>query len=74
MTKVISEFKAKCIAILKEVNRTGESLTVTLRGKPLGTIEPMSVEERTFGAQKEATKTRGDIVHFDFRNEWEANS
>ena len=73
-TIVISEFKAKCIALLKEINRSGEPLTVTLRGKPLATIEPVATGERTLGTQKSETKVNGDIVAFNFSDEWECNS
>lgn len=73
-TMVVSEFKAKCIASLKEINRSGEPLTVTLRGKPLATIAPATTGERTLGAQKSETKVKGDIVHFDFADEWECHS
>ena len=34
-TMLVSEFKAKCIAILKDVQRTRQPVLVTLRGKPL---------------------------------------
>lgn len=35
-----SEFKAKCLAILDEVGRTGESLTILKRGKPVAQLVP----------------------------------
>jgi len=34
------EFKAKCLAVMSEVNATGEPLLVTKRGKPLARIMP----------------------------------
>lgn len=37
---IISDFKAKCIAALKEVNTSGEPVTVTLRGKPVAVVSP----------------------------------
>ena len=40
-TVIISEFKAKCIAILREAQRTREPVVVTRRGKPLARIEPI---------------------------------
>ena len=48
-TIVISEFKAKCIALLKEINRSGEPLTVTLHGKPIATMGPAATGTRTLG-------------------------
>ena len=35
-----SEFKAKCLAILDEVARTGEPVTITKRGKPVAQLVP----------------------------------
>ncbi len=36
----ISEFKATCLRLLAEVERTGEPILVTKRGKPLATVGP----------------------------------
>lgn len=35
-----SEFKAKCLAILDEVKRTGEPVTILKRGKPVAQLVP----------------------------------
>lgn len=35
-----AEFKAKCLAILDEVFRTGEPVTILKRGKPVATLQP----------------------------------
>ena len=66
----VSEFKAKCIAALREVERTGEGLVVTLRGKPLARVEPIQ-RGRRLGALSAAGTIRGDIVTADFDGEWE---
>ena len=39
-TIVISEFKAKCLAILERIARTGERVTILKRGKPIAQILP----------------------------------
>ncbi|HET6613049.1 MAG TPA: type II toxin-antitoxin system Phd/YefM family antitoxin [Kofleriaceae bacterium] len=40
-----SELKAKCFALLDEVSRTGESITVLKRGKPVAQIvRPVAAE------------------------------
>ncbi len=36
-----SEFKAKCLGLLDEVARTGESLTILKRGRPLAQLVPI---------------------------------
>lgn len=35
-----SEFKAKCLALLDEVNETGESITILKRGKAVAQLMP----------------------------------
>lgn len=35
-----SEFKAKCLAVLDEVARTGEPVTILKRGKPVAQLVP----------------------------------
>lgn len=36
----ISEFKAKCLALLEQVNKTKKPLRVTRRGKPIADVVP----------------------------------
>ncbi len=73
-TVLISEFKAKCIKMLKEVHENRKPLTVTLRGKPLVRIEPVPDEPKgvRLGALKGWIKIKGDIVNTDFEKDWEA--
>src|SRR2546421_11482885 len=72
-TVLISEVKAKCIQMLKEVQKNGKPLTVTLRGKPLVRIEPATEEPKRvrLGALKGWGQIKGDIVHGDFEKDWE---
>jgi prevent-host-death family protein len=35
------EFKAKCLAVMAEVNSTGRAVLVTKRGKPLARVLPV---------------------------------
>ncbi|MDA0347614.1 MAG: type II toxin-antitoxin system Phd/YefM family antitoxin [Verrucomicrobia bacterium] len=74
-TILISEFKARCIAILKEAQRTREPVLVTRRGHPLARIEPVydNPPPRKFGALKSRMRIKGDIVHSDFDSEWESS-
>ena len=72
-TMLVSEFKAKCIAALKEVQRTREPMLITLRGKPLVTVQP--VEERgrgkRLGGLKGRMTIRLDLVKADTTRDWE---
>jgi prevent-host-death family protein len=42
-TRVVSatEFKAKCLGLLEEVDRTGGTITITKRGRPLAKVAPV---------------------------------
>jgi prevent-host-death family protein len=58
-----SEFKAKCLSLLDEVQDTGESIIVTKRGKPVARLEPVKRKPKTlFGAMKGHITIKGDIV------------
>lgn len=43
-----SEFKAKCLAILDEVERTGEAVTILKRGRPVARLVPPILEEGAY--------------------------
>ncbi len=36
-----TEFKAKCLRIIKEMNRDGQPVTITNRGRPVAVLSPM---------------------------------
>jgi prevent-host-death family protein len=40
-----TEFKAKCLAILNDVETTGNTVTVTKRGRPVATIGPAKIKK-----------------------------
>ena len=73
-TVPISEFKAKCIAIMRRVQRTKASVIVTVRGKPLASIDPISEpsKQRKLGGQRHAMEIHGDIVETDLALDWES--
>ena len=72
-TMVISQFKAQCIAVMKEAQRTHEPVLVTRRGHPLARVEPVYDDPppRKFGALKGRMRIKGDLVHGDFDTDWE---
>ena len=73
----ITEFKAKCIALLDEMERSGEPLTITRRGKPSLTLSAKVAEGEgtpVFGAMKGTFTIHGDIVgpvDPDWEAKWE---
>ncbi|HEY8671064.1 MAG TPA: type II toxin-antitoxin system Phd/YefM family antitoxin [Terriglobales bacterium] len=60
----VSEFKAKCLAILDEVQKTKQPVRVTRFGKPLAEVGPPSpaVPKDWMGSMKGQMKILGDIV------------
>jgi prevent-host-death family protein len=57
MGKIIgaAEFKAHCLRILDEVERTGEGVTVTKHGRPVAELKPVTKKEPAkllFGTMK----------------------
>ena len=73
---LISEFKAKCIELLKRVQATRQPLVVTLRGKPVAKVVPFEDAGETgvkLGSRIGHAVFKGDIVRFDFSDEWEVN-
>ena len=69
-----SELKAKCLALLDEVDNSGHAITVTKRGRPVATLQP--VKKRSWKSPKGAwigkVKIVGDIVEFDTTRFWDA--
>jgi len=73
-TLAISEFKAKCLSILGDVDEKGETLIITRRGRPVARVVPISPPNRRLrGSWKGIVRIRGDIVHFDSSEDWESN-
>jgi prevent-host-death family protein len=72
-TMLVSEFKAKCIAALKEVQRTREPMLITLRGKPLVTVQPVESHGRgkRLGGLKGRMTIRRDLVKVDTTGDWD---
>jgi prevent-host-death family protein len=61
----ISEFKAKCLAVLERVRRTQKPVLVTRFGKPIAEVVPPSPSSRPehwMGSMKSSGRIVGDIV------------
>lgn len=75
------EFKAKCLAVLDDVLRTGEPLTVTKRGKPVAKVSlpdeigpPKESPDAIFGCLRGMARIvdDADLVTSEFTDEeWE---
>ena len=75
MSRIVraSEFKAKCLALMDEVARTGESVVVTKRGEPLVELVPHKprAKKDAFGILKGELVITGDIMS-PIDVEWDA--
>jgi prevent-host-death family protein len=60
----ISEFKAKCLAILDQVQKTKEPIRVTRRGRPIAEVSPPKPNDNRdwMGSMKGRMEILGDIV------------
>lgn len=62
-----TEFKAKCLAILDEIEQHGDPVTITRRGKPVAVLGPAKKKAWKSPANSLAGKMEivGDIVNGD---------
>lgn len=72
----ISEFKAKCLAILERVRKTKKPVRITRFGKPVAEIvapSPAPGRKQWIGSMKGTATIQGDIVSpVVDPNDWEA--
>lgn len=64
-TMAISEFKAKCLAVMKRVQKTRKPILITKRGEPVVEIIPSSAPPRKtsiLGCMKGTAVITGDII------------
>jgi len=59
-----SEFKAKCLAVLDDVDRTGESVIILKRGRPVARLVPVTRSSKRHPQDSLAgtVEILGDIV------------
>ena len=67
-----TEFKAKCLALLDQLQEQGGEITVTKRGKPVATVLP--AKKRAWKSPKDSLK--GSSIptdNVDLSDLWEIN-
>ena len=72
--RAITEFKAKCNSLLRDVQSSGEPLLVTRRGQPMVRIEPLRQAPRhgrRLGLLKGRLEFHGDLVEASSTDDWE---
>lgn len=63
-------FKAECLALLDRVQRTGEAIVVTKRGRPVARVVPL--ERAPSPSLRGSVRYHGDIVS-PLGERWEAD-
>ncbi|MBV9609202.1 MAG: type II toxin-antitoxin system Phd/YefM family antitoxin [Acidobacteria bacterium] len=61
----ISQFKAKCLAILEQVQKTKKPIRVTRFGRPIAEVVPPSPSDQSdmwLGSMSDTIEISGDIV------------
>jgi prevent-host-death family protein len=60
----ISEFKAKCLALLEQVQKTKQPIRITRFGKPVADVIPSlpAAAANWMGSMKDSIQIVGDIV------------
>ena len=71
----ISEFKAKCLALLEQVHKTKKPILVTRFGKPVAEVVPPSAAAASrdwMDSMKDTIQILGDIVSpANEKSDWE---
>lgn len=62
-----TEFKAKCLGLLDEIEERGESITITKRGRPVAILQPVRKKawKSPKGMWAGKVEIVGDIVNAD---------
>ena len=67
-----SEFKAKCLRILEDLDANG--IVITKRGRPIAKVTPVSLgdNQKLIGSMKGKIKVKGDLLSTGVK--WNAQS
>jgi prevent-host-death family protein len=70
----ISEFKAKCLSLIDQVQKTKKPICITRFGKPIAQVSPPApkINHDVIGSMKGTFQILGDIISpANDENEWE---
>ena len=58
-----SEFKAKCLHLMDEINKTGKEIIITKNGKPVSILKPYRAIPKTlFGLHKDKLQSKDSLI------------
>ena len=66
----VSEFKAKCLSVLQDVNKQKKRVIITKRGKPIAEVIPHDSEEKEIPLE-DTVVFMGDIISPVAEEDWE---
>ena len=67
------EFKARCLTVMEDVNKTREPVLITKRGKPVAKLVPVHADSANLiGSFKGKIKIKGNILSTGLK--WNAES
>ncbi|MCC6953880.1 MAG: type II toxin-antitoxin system Phd/YefM family antitoxin [Deltaproteobacteria bacterium] len=73
----VTEFKAKCLKIIDQVNESGDGILISKRGKVTARLSPLIESETEVFSLKNSLRgrltLRDDILGFSTASEWEGN-
>ena len=69
----VSEFKAKCLGIIDQLDERGGRIVITKRGREVAELRATAPQKKksSFGILKGKLRIKGDIVDFDSTDLWE---
>lgn len=72
MNMSVTQFKAKCLGVIDQVEKEKSRVTITRHGRPAAELVPVfsSSPGALFGRAKEMTEIHGDLLQTDER--WDA--
>jgi prevent-host-death family protein len=74
ITVPVTEFKAKCLRLLDDVQSKGDRIVITKRGRPVARVVRVEdTKPKLRGTWKGQVKILGDIVNFH-DDAWEVDS
>jgi antitoxin (DNA-binding transcriptional repressor) of toxin-antitoxin stability system len=74
ITLPVTEFKAKCLRLLDDVQAKGDRIVITKRGRPVARVERFEdPKPKLRGTWRGQVKILGDIVNFH-DDAWEVDS
>ncbi len=72
-TMKASEFKARCLKLMDDIQKSGDEIIITKNGKPVSKLVPYRVKAATlFGLHEGKIRSDGDDL-FSTGEDWESD-